>query len=68
MPSAPSWVFHSFAVSLEEFAAAAVEDLLGERVPSFLEVAHSFDAAPVGFAVDDLQEMEGFADAADPGG
>jgi hypothetical protein len=32
-------VFHSFPVPLEQFAAASVEYLLGERVPSFLEVA-----------------------------
>jgi hypothetical protein len=55
---------HSFPVSLEQFAAASVEYLLGERVPSFLEVAHSFDAAPVGRAVDDRQDVEGFEDAA----
>jgi len=57
-------VFHSFPVPLEQFAAAPVEYLLGERVPSLLQVAHSFDAAPVRFAVDDRQDMEGFEDAA----
>lgn len=52
-------VFHSFPVSLEQFAAASVEHLLAERVPSFLQVAHSLDAAPAGWAVDDLQDVEG---------
>ena len=41
-----------------------MEYLLGERVPSFLEVAHSFDAAPVRRAVDDRQDVEGLEDAA----
>ena len=57
-------ILHSFPIPLEQFAAAAVEYLLGERVPSFLEVAHSLDAAPVGRAVDDLEDVEGFEDAA----
>src|SRR6476469_580873 len=57
-------VLHPFPVSLEQLAPAAVEYFLGECVPSLLEVAHSFDAAPVGFAVDDRQDVEGFEDAA----
>lgn len=52
------------AVSLEQFASATVEYLLGERVPSLLEVAHSLDAAPVGLTVDDRQDVEGLEDAA----
>ena len=57
-------VFHPFPVSLEQFASATVEYLLGERVPSLLEVAHSLDAAPVGLTVDDRQDVEGLEDAA----
>jgi hypothetical protein len=40
-----------------------VEYFPSQGVSSFLEVAHSFDAAPVGFAVDDRQDVQGLEDA-----
>ena len=56
-------VFHSFSVGLPELAFAAVEDVAGEVVAAFLEVAHLFDLPPVGLAFDESEDVQGFEDS-----
>ncbi len=54
-------VFHPLVVALIQLALLAVEDMTGEGVAAFLEVADALDMATVGVVIDideDVQALE----------
>jgi hypothetical protein len=57
-------VFHAFLIRLVEFASTTVEDVLGEYVAAFLEVAEEYDLAPAWLVIDVGEHVQGFEDAA----
>jgi hypothetical protein len=60
-------IFHSGVIRLAQLAFAAVEDVLGQAVALFLQVAHPLDAPPVRFPVHVGQHMQSLKDPAEVG-
>jgi hypothetical protein len=59
-------VFHPLVVALVELAFLAVEDVTGEGVAGFLEVADAFDVAAVGVVIDVGEDVQALEDPSRP--